>query len=326
MRDCYSLASAGKGALLLDLRSGSIMELNESAAFIWNRNIAGEPPESIAAALAARYQIDLALAASHVNETLETSQEPPPPPPTDFSYEPTSSGYQFSFRGCPAFSIDSYGDEIALRPEAEPFLRDLDSLLHAVAPKLLALRGHVVLHAAAVEMGGQVFALSGVSEAGKSTTARALAEAGARLVCEDQLVLSLVDSRVMVPLAGEWMIQDWISNALTSLMHSGRSSCSSLDLAVGGQTHPLTEIGFLDKDRRTTGGYLSSELSAVSTAGAVFRHTFYGADSRDNWNRALRSATAIGSSVAGLDLSPPSGLERLREVARTLAAAGTLRA
>ena len=61
--------------------------------------------------------------------------------------------------------------------------------LRSVVPKLLALRGIRVLHASAVEIDGSLLVFSGQSGAGKTTSAKAFAQAGARLVSEDLLVL-----------------------------------------------------------------------------------------------------------------------------------------
>jgi hypothetical protein len=326
MNDRYSFMAADKGALLLDRHSGHVMELNESAAFIWKRYISGDPPQAIADALARIFEIDLKTATADVNRTLAISDEAPLSPPTDFRYEPTTSGYLFLFRGCPTFQIDRFGSEVALSDESTINSDELSSVLHALSPKVLALRGHIVLHAASVEIAGRILAFAGLSGAGKSTSAQAMAQAGALLVSEDQLPISLVDARAMVPLEGERIIQSWISKASEDLRVKGRASCTDLDAVARGEQLPLAEIGFLQRERRTTDDYVFSELDALGTASSVFRHVFYGADSRDAWDEALKIASALGASVAGAELSFPAGLEKLPSVARRLTAAGTFRA
>jgi hypothetical protein len=58
---------------------------------------------------------------------------------------------------------------------------------------LLAMRGDLVLHAAAVEVGGKAVLFCGPTQRGKSTLARALGKAGRRLLGEDGIAIELGD-------------------------------------------------------------------------------------------------------------------------------------
>jgi len=60
---------------------------------------------------------------------------------------------------------------------------------------LLAERGDLALHAAAVEVGGAAVILCGPTHRGKSTLARALGDAGRPLLAEDGLTVALGDDR-----------------------------------------------------------------------------------------------------------------------------------
>jgi hypothetical protein len=72
---------------------------------------------------------------------------------------------------------------------------DDELLEHRIASSalcvLLALRGDLVLHASAVEVDGRATLFCGPTQRGKSTLARALGEAGYRLLSEDGIAIEL---------------------------------------------------------------------------------------------------------------------------------------
>jgi hypothetical protein len=77
----------------------------------------------------------------------------------------------------------------------EPTDEDVELLEHRIASAaictLLSMREDLVLHAAAIEAGGRAIVFCGPSLRGKSTLARALAEAGYRLLGEDGIAIGL---------------------------------------------------------------------------------------------------------------------------------------
>jgi hypothetical protein len=323
--DRYALVETDGGALMLDRKSGAIVELNATAATIWRLALAGESEASIAATLTERHGLDLETTTRDVRETLRSSFESmAPAPEVDLKYERRASEYVFALRGAVVFVVDDGGQRLVL--ETVPEGARLGFLLQAVAPKLLALRGQAVLHASAVALGGRAIAFSGSSGAGKTSTARALAQAGAQLVCEDKLAVKLRGGGVTVAALGERAIVDWVASTASALTSSGSASCAGLDRAVEGQPIPLVEIGFLDHLRRTSGALTARLLTKTETAGAVFRHAFYGSDADQDWLRHLRTAAEIGQSVRGFALTVPDGLDRLAEAAVELARTGSLAA
>lgn len=76
--------------------------------------------------------------------------------------------------------------------------------LRRALPFALALRGHVVLHASAVEEAGEAVAFVGASGSGKTTLARELGALGWRVLCDDLLRVEAGGLRVRVaaPSAG----------------------------------------------------------------------------------------------------------------------------
>src|SRR6478736_6559003 len=92
----YALRDVSPGALMLNLQSGALFELNESAAFVWRLHIAGEEVERIADAMASRYGLDHETALGHAQGVLAEPDGAMPSPPSDYLYERAASGYLFS--------------------------------------------------------------------------------------------------------------------------------------------------------------------------------------------------------------------------------------
>jgi hypothetical protein len=321
--DRFALARVGNGAVLLDTVSGAILELNESAAFAWERKLNGEPAEAIVQAFVSRYSLPLGAATQDVDRVLDPHLESVPPEVGDFRYAQTPDGYTFTFREQVVFVLDPAGQRVKLLNDVGEMLT---SLLRALAPKLLALQGEVVLHASAVELNGTVVAFTGASGAGKTTTARALAEAGGQIVCEDQLWVALRNTRAMVSEGGERAILAWVAEAVRELRLWGEVGCGGFStIGRQGKFLPLAEIGFIDARRRIGNRYLSKELRPWQTAGLVFRNSFHGSAERPTWIRQLECAAQIGSGTTGLELALPEGLDGLAAAMRRIAAAASLR-
>jgi hypothetical protein len=88
------------------------------------------------------------------------------------------------------FVIDERGDSVSVsRARGIAFAEVAELLLGPVFSCVLAQRGFTCLHAATVNVGGQVVAIVGPSGAGKSTTALALVQSGGALIADDVAVL-----------------------------------------------------------------------------------------------------------------------------------------
>src|SRR5438552_1436578 len=132
----HALVEIGGGALMLDLTSGALVELNESGKFIWHLALAGEPEATIAAELAKHHALDLETARGHVRDTLKAPTDGPcDVPPSAFNHERRGAEFVFEFRGEAVMTVDDRGERLSLCREPEG--ASLPYLLQAVAPKLL---------------------------------------------------------------------------------------------------------------------------------------------------------------------------------------------
>jgi hypothetical protein len=320
----HEMVEVEHGALLLDLQSGQIMRLNRSATLVWQRHLAGASLSEIADELSQLFGLERSNAA---RDTAVALDMPPntkvPQPASEFRYERLPSRYRYLRTDQPIFDVHDDGSVLALvaphatRDELRMYLRN-------VAPKILSLRGHVVLHAAAVAIGSSVLALAGESGAGKTTTARAMVAAGARAVAEDKLILTIGNAEVRAAMTGEALIQAWVEQALEEIVARGIASCEGLDRATQGPSSPLLELGFLDVSRRRPGPVRARGLAILDSSGAVFQRAFLLSDATGEWIRHLRSSVAIASAVAAYELEMPGDLDTLAKEAKRLVERGSM--
>lgn len=122
--------------------------------------------------------------------------------------EPTGARTEDGFRWFAAYELDGGRCLLQMPPTGSFLLEpaagrivvdstdgDAELLEHRIASTaictLLSMRDDLVLHAAAVEVEGEAIVFCGPSLRGKSTLARALGEAGCRLVGEDGIAIEL---------------------------------------------------------------------------------------------------------------------------------------
>jgi hypothetical protein len=324
----YALEKFSSGGLLLDLQSGGFFTLNESATFIWASWLEGVPVTKIAEALAANHDLPPAAARDDVTRTLkiEPKDANTLPPPGEFLYQRSTKGYVFSRGGKPLLTIDESGDSIELNKSAAMGSIDIRSVLQAISPKLIALRGDFVLHASGVVLDGAIVAFSGESGAGKTTTARALVRAGASPFCEDKLIVREVEGRAEGLIDAEERIWLWTEATAGELATGSRASCLGLDGRRNDQWIPLREIGLIDVTRRAGKSMSATTLTPVESASSIFRNAFYGSDVRADWKRQLQDAAAVARATRAYDLIMPNGTAALDVVAADLADSRSLEA
>jgi hypothetical protein len=315
----FALVALPDGALLLEIASGTVYSLNRTAALIWEAYLGGEGDDLIAINIAAQYDLAPEIALKDVKAALCLPSEYTTRAPSDFRYERLSDRYLFSYKGEATFEIEQHGrtlhagDLIRRRPAMAP------QLLQAVLPKILALRGHLVLHASAVRVGKAIIAFTGSSGAGKTTTARALVEAGASPVSEDKLVLKLDESgNVLVLLDGERALLRWIDEIASDLAAGRGVGCAPVDELVEGSSMRLLQLGVLEESRRHEGSLAIRQMSSSEAASVVFNNSFLGSDQPSTWIAQLKSSARVAAQVAVSEMAMPQGLAGLRLAAREL--------
>jgi hypothetical protein len=342
LRERYALGEVSDGGLLMDVGSGAIFLLNQSAAAVWRGVLAGRDLSSIGADLAGRYGLPAARARDDVDAALALPTPPAASVHTTgtelFAYRRVPAGYELAFRGTPALRVDAAGTTVTALDAASARDHGVD-LLHALAPKLIALRGGVVLHAAAALVRGGAVVFSGPSGAGKTTAAGALAAAGATSICRDMLVLGgagereragepegAVAAEAFVATAAEPAIDAWVERSAAPLAARGAVEAAPLDAALAGPRVRLHEVAFISADRRAGGDIAVTPLAPLDAAAALFENAFYGSDEPRDWRRQLAASCRVAGAVRAFRATMPDGLTALADAATRIVAAGTLTA
>jgi hypothetical protein len=321
-RPSLALVEVPPGALLLNLDTGVLFQLNDSAAFVWKALLRGDAPDAITAAFARRYGLASDDAARDVaaSGAMDLTQ-PAAFPPTflGFNYVRQRADFLFEFQGEPVLRVDDRGTTVSLIADRAPPRERLDFYLQAIVPKIAALRGGFVLHGSAfVGASGGITIACGASGSGKTTTARACAAAGAELVSEDKVVLAPRDGEMVAVLDGERRLESWVPRAAASLEDHGSAQCGGVDAASEGPTRPIEKILLVDAGRRSGETVELHRLDAVTAAANLFHNVFFGSDSNDDWNRVLETCAEVSRTVPIHLATMPAGLPALRSAVGAL--------
>ena len=322
----YALIDFGQDGLLLDLESGNLFELNESAALVWANSLAGAPATAVAETLAHRYALPLATAREDVNRALTLDAAAAALDALDgpYLYARSPGGYLLTRDRLPLLFVEDEARSVQSADPDPTARRDWPMILQAIAPKLLSLRGHLVLHASAVLLNQSIVAFAGKSGAGKTTTGRAFAAAGAQLLCEDKLLLRDTAGALEAVVDGERRITGWVASAVAELSAGRPARCDALDDAAAGDSRPIGAIGFLDVARRSGTRLAARLLDRAQATRAIFSNTFHGSERPEDWRRHLTIAADATRHLPVYELTAPDSVTALEAAAREALVRGTL--
>jgi len=315
--DRFALEVFEDGALLVDLAKGGFFRLNVSAAFVWQRTLAGWDASAVVDALMRTYGLDTSAAARDRVSALDLPvARLTPPSDEEMHYAKVGTIYQFSWRNQALFEVTDDGGRIrSLRP-FDP--GELPAYLRAISAKVLALGGVSVLHAGAVLTSPEtVTAFLGVSGAGKTTSAHAFAHAGCKLVCEDKLVLDPNSTADMAVMDGEARISAWAQDTRARMQASPSDwhDTRTIFHIADGPKQRLERLWIVDSSRRETDLRLR-RMGRSEAAGAIFHHGFYGSADPHALRRHLKRAADMARRLVVDEATMPSGIPSLRAAAR----------
>jgi len=312
----FLLAELADGGVVVDVESGDYLHINRSAAAICRVLLNAGSPEDAIAETARVLAIDPGLAEQHVRGVLAALEQPRSrrAPRESLQYSASSSGFELCYDGRPVLQVDPEGRDIALVAPVSALPAPVDSFVRQILPRIAFLQGVMVLHGAVVEHGAETVAISGLSGAGKSTTAGALVEAGGRSIADDLIVVVPRADHVAVPEGAERSLNAWAARASRALASGSTASTRDFPQPTSGPFTRLTGIWFLDRNQRRPEPTIRKErLPPSRVLLRVLANSFVGSA---EWDRHLRATQHLASTTAGYELAVPDTIAALRSAAQ----------
>ena len=312
----YLLARFPSGGVVVDLESGNYFRVNRSAALVCEVLRATNSKTDAHSRVSEELQISPDEATRAIGSVVAMLSTPATRGEIQGPYHfyPAEGGYGIWHGNRCVLEVDGGNLEICLASDAtsEPPER-IELYVRALAPKLLFQKEITVLHAAACIAGGKLIAFAGLSGAGKTTTARAFRDAGAKLVSEDLVVLAPSEGRPEMLTGGEAFIHSWARWAAVQLLSQPRKALSSEGLTgfVGGPTVRLDRILFLDRSRRRGTEFVALPIPEPDALISLMAHDFLGAVEPAAWRRFFARAMALLELVEMREAKAPDGVEGL---------------
>jgi len=179
----YLLAHFPSGGVIVDLVTGNYFRVNTSAAVICEILRSTDDRARALSHVGQELGIDPEEAGRALSGVIATLSAPSVRGEIQGSYHffPAGDGYELWHGDHRVLQVDGGSLEIRLASGAETTnVAQLELYVRALAPKLLFQGGVTVLHASACLAAGTLIAFAGLSGAGKTTTAKAFGDAGAR--------------------------------------------------------------------------------------------------------------------------------------------------
>jgi hypothetical protein len=309
----FMLASIGREGVVLDARSGELYRVGAAAVVVFRALVRGADVAGAAAALVRAFAVTHARAERDVRAILASM------PDRRRAMASTRRAPQFRSSARGGFELELDGMNVAwLDERGRSVERGAGAtrgasgaggshVLRLLAPHVLALGGHRVLHASAVLHRDEVVAFVAPSGTGKTTLARLLADRGVPAISEDLLVLR--DARDAI-VDGERALRMWSRS---------RARTVSTELAVGsvdGPAKPLRSVLILER-RKGQRGIALEALRGADAIAALFANAFVEVPSPRVWRQALGMCRALAARGIVYRACVPDGLGPLE---RALAA------
>jgi len=228
------------------------------------------------------------------------------------------------FTDVAAFEIDSRSVDLVLDDADDPDML-VHLLLDHVLPRVIALRGDLMLHAAgAVDPAGVGHVFLGGTGQGKSTLSVALAAMGWGLLDDDGIRVTKVDGvpHAVPGYSVARLLPDAIAGVLPTVEpglpmaagHPKRRVAVDGDLGMAMSPAPVAHAYVLQRTESPTPSVVP--LSLRDAVDAVVRHGFHlDHDHGAVLRRTFEQASGFAATVPVSTLHVPHGLHRLAEVA-----------
>jgi hypothetical protein len=314
LRARFALVELDGDGVLLDGHSGAIYQLNRTGCQIWAALLRGDSVADISGDLMGRFGLTRAQAERDTLAALHDRPEALARAPVDRGrWSSARGGYAFFQDDALVCEISSAGGTLRLGSGVRPAEPQARAYLKSVAPKILALRRICVLHASAVETEGSLLVFSGRSGAGKTTSARAFARNGARLISEDLLVLGGDLRAPEAVIGGEPAIGAWIAAQAQALAAdpTGPIDCRGLDRCVEGARIPVGRILLIDADRRAGDRITLEPLARCDALVALLESIYFASAEAESWRDSFELLRGIATAVPTARASMPRRLLEL---------------
>ena len=325
VREDFAVATLPDGGLLLHLPSGDFFPLDGVTARVWDVVDRGGGGEATIAQTASALHVPASeargLLANVLDQAITLRGRRPAIPPVFWEDERALSlrdGTRTLMSLDKRSLILTVTNDLRQRSDEE-----MAAAFRVFVPKIFGRWFPLAMHASAVGIGDRTILFCGESGAGKTTTARTLAEeiAGVRVYSEDAVVFR-DEGGVLVMIEGaEAAIQTWMLEVTAALIERREPShdVSGLRRALDAEPGrlPIHKAVFLSADRRTGDHWVLGPLSPAATLGRLFLHSFFHSpDPRALRDHLLICRVLAGQIGAAEAVAVPAGLPALRSSSR----------